>query len=544
MTGAPMDTEAAALCALARHAGVDLDPRDVAIELRSQPSYPSILAVSHTLDELGIRHVPAAVTLEALARVAPAIVSTDEGFLLVESAGQAAVTVVDPARGRRTIEARAFEAAWGGAALFLAGGVRITHSRRELERARRGRARGRGALAGLALAWLGCLVAVGGGRGALLALLGLNLVALAAAATLAGLDLGVETRLAQALCPTSISLNPNISILEYKHIKISSYTDVRGGGCRAVLRSRLARPFGLSLAEIGLCALAGQQLALAWALAGPVALATAVAAACLPAIPFAALALLYQGLVVRAWCRLCIVVQAALLAQAAVALAWFDPAAVTATRGGTLLLFAAALAAPAALWLAVRPWLAWWARRADLLAELRRLRRAPARVADLLASAPPLELGELAGDILRGPAGAPVQLDVVTSLECGACRTAFLELDDLLGRFDNLRARLRFAAAPRARKARQAGERAIALALRGDHDQAWQLLTAYFRAPKLGGPGPTEPRDLEDAARALDTQAAWCEAREIRVAPIRGLNGRLLDPGCSIRDLAGFLAAC
>ncbi len=510
------DSEFALSRLLARH-GVDVAPLELASLLAVRPSYPSLRASFEAVQALGVPCEVVPVQRGALAELTPCVGMFQGQLVLIDRVHEGGVELVQLQAGRRRVARESFGAGFGRVVLRVTGPVVATPAL--IERVRRTRARRRSTrvlwmCAALWLAHVASLApAAPGPRAAWLAVVAANVVGLAATWSLLALELGRATVLGRALCP------------------------LVGGpsSCVTVLSSRLSRLRGVSLIDVAVVIFSAQQLAFA---AGPPLGAGAWSSyalfAAVPALGAVA-AIVAQAVVLRAWCRLCVLVDAALLAQGVV-MAWCSARtgwAAPDLRAG--LGVGAALLTVFALWVLARPAVEALASQPAIRAALRRVVRSQGVARALLDAARELDLGELPGDVVLGPSSAPWQLGVIATARCTTCAVLVPELVSLQATSgERARLRIRMISGPgEDDAARRATGAVVGAARRGDAAAAAGALVGFYVRGE-GGPADGSP----EVTAILDENARWCAGHEVRATPVFVVNGREAPPPLTVEDVA------
>ncbi len=494
--------------------GVRISPRLLRMSLETQPSFPSLGALVGCLEELDVPHLALSLPFEKFSQIGPAVVHLRSGTLvLVLGASHESVEWVSSSGAVETISRRQFETLWSGVALFFREELttlelpRVTH----LVAAEKKRRLGWWAVGAFFLA-SGLALSLSGPAPVRMAVFLLaNLIALATSASLVLVHLGHSSVVSEFLCPAVPS----------------------SSGCQAALNSKLGSVAGVPLADIGSVYFAGQFIAIvASHHSGPTPLLLALSLAATPVIVFS---VLYQGLVLRTWCKLCLLVQSALAAQAIVAVVslehlghWqFLP------NAATLVCFAM----PSVLW--------WMGKELVVNAlalpatkrELRRLRRDPRVTRALLQGAPEMPFPPLPGDIVLGTPDGPLAIGVVLSLECRHCEQALLSLRELIEHHnDKLRARVRLVASPEHTPGYQAALVATNFALAGEQRKAVSLLLSYYRSKEAG-----DEQVASEAEAALANAQTWAEGSGIQATPAIMVQGKELPRELTLTDLRSWI---
>lgn len=531
-----------AVSRLVRRLGVAVSETSLHDELELHPYFPSFDSARDALAHWGVSAQGLRVEPSLLPQLpVPFLVRQDErDFTAVLDVDESHVTLSEGASGSRRLPISDLALAWDGTALLVETTERAGD--REYETARRAERRDRFRRVAV---WVGCALAVlaagvlaaGSATSSLQAagLWSLRMLGLVASGLLVTHYLSKGASLLRRVCDAG-----------------------RGAGCAEVLDSPAAKPLGVPLADVGVVYFATGLLALFVGSMGGiasevVALQGWLAAAALPMVGFS---LVYQARVLKTWCMLCVGVQGVLLLDAALAL----PSLQTSLQAPSV--FAAF--GTSALWLVAWSYVAvagFWAlfrtRSDDARSwkdQTRRLLRHPKVIASFLEEGREVPAEPLPGDIvLRGHSKVPGSLDsvrevlLVTHADCRHCGEAHRLAEELLERVgSSLRIRVRFLSLDDGTPGRQLADRAVGLALERRHEEAADLLHAWFvdgeRDP-LAERWPLRDADKTPARarEALQQALHWCAAQDVSSTPLVVVDGAVLPPMIRLDDLVTYL---
>lgn len=305
-------------------------------------------------------------------------------------------------------------------------------------------------------------------------------------------------------------------------------------GCDRVVNSSAGTLFGwLSLAEVGLVYFAGTMLTLSLspATAGWLLVLNALA------LPYTVFSVGYQAFVVKAWCRLCLGVQAVLWVSALLGYVIWQGLDLAFGRE-QLLLTAAGFVLATLGYMAVHAWQKERRRAQRLERENRRFKRSPEVFAALLEKQPVVDTQGLPDELVLGSSDAPVTLTVVSNPYCPPCTEAHPVLERLLNRFPGgVKLVLRFTGNPydEADRHNQAARHLISLARQPNRAAAVHDWYATKDYAAWSARYPADP-DV-DAAHLHRLHLAWCERAGVEYTPSTFINGRLLPGIFTVRDL-------
>ncbi|RSK43177.1 vitamin K epoxide reductase family protein [Hymenobacter rigui] len=495
--------------------------------VHTHPDYPSLLAVADVLDSFGVNQSVAQVADEQLAEVGfPYLAYLERGsgeLVLIRSAAELAVARAEPAQ-------------WSGILLRVEG-MRTPPSEEQLAAYRQERTVTRLAR------WSGTALSLG-----LLAVsaylpswwtTALYLLALAGVVIgylLIGREVGATPGLIAEFC---------------------------GGdaqpGCDSVLEADPVHLFGLYGLPDAVATYFPWQagLLIAVALAGqPAAGAALLLAGLALAGPVVILAsIYYQVVVVKAWCRLCLVVDGILGLQAVVALLAFSQQQVTLRAlslptqlfagGGLLVLTGGLLALKQVL-------LRQQATRQEKRALLRTKNSVPL-FTTLLQQQSRADDWEFNQEMVFGAADAPIDIIMVSNPYCVPCQRTHAQLDRLLALFPELiKVRLRLtgsnADVGRFPTTTQYVLQHWLTHVRGQEDECLrtaEMLRAWYHTMNLDSFAATHPADFtgdySSSTHLLTRHYAWNRQQGITRTPTLFVNGYLLPPGYAAEQLVLLL---
>lgn len=484
----------------------------------SHPDYPSLAAFSDALLGMGVPHEALQVPRESLRELAlPHLAHLDnEDFVVVERLEDGRVDLA----GRGSLPLEQYLRLWSGVVLVP---ERDKPSSQASASPRPALSAGLGSALASAL-WLVVVAGLAAWSsppsGAWLGLLGLTVLGLVASALLTAESLGLQTA-AQRFC----SLSQKTS-------------------CASVLASRAARLGPFSMADIGLGYFAGGLLVLLVAWTHPSAAGLAVFALTGLAalgLPYTAFSVVYQGVVVKRWCPLCLLVQLVLWGEALLGLgagAWAPGARHDPTAWAVIALFPL----PFALWVGVKPWLERSLRLRGERIEHERLIRDPVIIRTLVELEPAAELPPVPLEIRSGPSEAPVTVTIYTDPTCSFCRERHLELEEAARSSpEGLRVEVRLLGPMHADEASWGLIRALAQDLAAErHADAHARLSRWFHGDRTVAP----VRDLSPGAAALLERHREVQAHPpFGATPVVFVGGRRWPSRLPLRVVAHWARA-
>jgi uncharacterized membrane protein len=501
--------------------------------LATHPAYPGLPAVRGVLHQWHVETLAVQVSEQQLPELSfPCVAYTTEAsgpFVVLEGVSEGQVWLHRQGQGRRSVPLHDFVASWDGIVLLAepeAGSTASAYWAVWGQHASLFVAR-------LVLAMLGV-----GVLGAYLA----TTAHLPAPWLWAGL-LGSKL-FGSGVCVLLVrrSFGQSSDTLE----KICSFHD--NFDCDSVLNSSAARLTSwLSAAELGGFYFWGTSLVLLGApFFAPLPTLQVLALLSLLTVPYAIFLVFYQRLVVRQWCTLCLLVQAALWAE--VALHWLAVGQLpTAWSWGAAAFVGIGLLGTASGWLAGRSLLERSAKHQQLQQAQKRYSANVAFFDTLLRQQPAvLDTDQLDADLVFGEPEAPLVLTLIINPSCQPCRKLYLDADRLQRRLaGELCLVVRFSVVEQAgtdgffvaqHLLRQPSIDQARAALAAWCSERYTLPTAWQRA---------FPADavVEPAAVSLSLQSAryWCQQAGIIGTPFLFLNKQTFPVSFILADWEHFL---
>lgn len=488
--------------ALLKELAVPVTDATVREALRSHPYYPSLFCIADSLSRWGLETMALDVPYSGLKQLpcpflAHCPIVGADPYLIVKEVTEGEIRCVDGRRKPVAIRKDRFYGIWDGKVLVME--KRDGSGEAEYSGRLRGKNRDRIGLS-LLLAILCLPLLIRAGRSLVLqpvperfyylVLLAGSLAGIVITLMLLRYDYGLGGDRLQRWC----SLNGRMS-------------------CEAVLRSGMARLGGkVSWSEIGLVYFAGSLLYGWWGLDHVVFPAPMIFIQLL-ALGYVGFSLVYQGLVVRKWCLLCLVVQAVLSGEGVTAIGMGpvrkpDGLGGLLSRGGTFtdygILIYAYLAAVLGV-IVLRACLLGQRERVMARQGLNRLKRNELVFDTLLRQEDEVRWEPPSVGRFMGAAEAEHSLLLVTNPDCPPCARAHLQLEELLR-----------------------------------VNKRWKA-QVIFLVPAGQEPFASRPAehfaDAGEAASGLAIMRDWCEKADIRYTPAIFVDGRRLPEQYDIEDL-------
>lgn len=335
--------------------------------------------------------------------------------------------------------------------------------------------------------------------------------------------------------------------------------------CGGVAASPAGRFMGIPMSDIGMIYFLGGLLALWLALPGGEAAKVLLPLSLLNllTLPYSIFSVFYQGIVLRAWCRICLLVQA---------LFWIefnllaDFLAKNLKKGlndmsvYTLLGFVLG----ATVWRGIKHIRGLRGQNDVLIMANQQQRSDPRYIAALLASTPSAVMEDFPGEPFIGDKNAPFHVVLLINPLCPPCGDSLRELNTLMAmRLGGIRATLRFQTENPGRSTLSpsrtgqtsgssfpdAGVAAhlTALGLENHREIAWKAILSWFSQPsslswrsfekwrrrhRLG-----KDSTLRQGEGIISGHREWLEKNNLQVTPLFWVNGIRLPSGFSPLDM-------
>ncbi|GAA4419550.1 hypothetical protein GCM10023187_53980 [Nibrella viscosa] len=520
----------AALLTLLRLLKVRVTHNTIADTLQRHPDYPSLLALSQTLNTLKVENLAARLTADQLFEVpTPFMVHRleEEGmFTVVRSLQNGIVEWQDVTGSWRQEPLAEFVKHWSGVVLM----AEANELAGEADFARKHR-RERWQSLRLPILLMGIFMVSVSGFGALplqsatLVGLGLHLAGAVVCGLLLAFSLDQNNPMVRQLCQLG-----------------------RQANCHSVLTSPGATLGGLvSLSEIGFVYFTGGWLALVLAgLTGNQTLLAGVQAVlfglALTALPLTFVSLWYQGQVLKQWCVLCLTVLGLLWTEALTY--WISDASLWTINGQVVRIMLAGLLLPTLLWVFVKRPLADALSLKLAQKDLMRFKSNPALFTALLH-----QQRELRGHIPTeavvqlGRPTAPHTMTVATNPVCGPCTRLHKELNELLADTDLLNVNLVFTISDAPNDPRRVVAKTV-LAL--PPDQRLPALDAWFANTQqdpaqwaMGFVSMNAPANVFDL---VAHHQSWCAVNQIEATPTVFVDGWKMPAQYSLKEIVPLLS--
>ncbi|WP_035562381.1 vitamin K epoxide reductase family protein [Hymenobacter sp. IS2118] len=509
---APQKNAVSGLDMLLRLSQVRVTRATLQEKLWQHPDFPTLTALSDTLDEFRVENMAAHLTADQLPEIplpALAYLSSEGGFFApVRATAANTVEWWHNKWGWQKDSTAQFSQKWNGVMLLIepterSGEAGYAQSRKkQLVKSLR--------IPFVVLSLLVCLGVWAGvsqlpvaGAPQYYVLLLLKLAGLLVSSLLVWYSLDADNVFLRSLC----QLNSRTS-------------------CSSVLNTPAAQLFGwLSWAEVGLLYFSGGLLSLLLFRANPSALYPLLFVFSIASLPYTVWSVYYQWRRVRQWCVLCLAVQALLWLEFGVQfyfqrqISWpatFGPAETGLLVAGFLL--------PAAVWAFIKPTWAKALRVEGLQQSLQKIKFDQGYLESLGRRArtlPPIFTGMRVPTL--GNADAPHTLIVVTNPTCALCARVHSEIEALMAELEDVCCQFIIAVEHRPG---DAGDAVACRVLSRSHEEMPLALHQWYETPRLAEwlkktPGPGE----EDGTNQVELHQRWCELAGVDTTPTIFFNG-------------------
>lgn len=310
--------------------------------------------------------------------------------------------------------------------------------------------------------------------------------------------------------------------------------------CNSILNSEASRLWGwLGWSEIGFIYFAGGGLALGliW-VTGRYEALTALLLLNVWVLPYTFYSVYYQARKAKQWCRLCLVVQALLWVEFALAVPmWLHVVWGVSSHAMVLLLFSFLL--PALLWVGIKKPLKDAVRVYPLIRELYKTKLDPGYVTSLFNKPPDMPpLFSEMKTVLLGNPQAKHSLTVVTNPLCGPCQRLHKEIKQLLSEADEINCRLVFIGPPEAQRIAE-----VLLSLSANEVE--HATHAWYDNPvsdvKKWLEKWSSEEVLSEGRAQLPIHARWSQMARVNATPTVFLDGVTLPAVYSIKELGSVV---
>ncbi len=314
--------------------------------------------------------------------------------------------------------------------------------------------------------------------------------------------------------------------------------------CNTVINSRLGRLFGAGhISEIGFLFFWSNLLGDLFSLLATSELNLVVRYSYLCATPITLLLVFYQGVVLRSWCLLCLIISIAVWALSAALLVsplngWPSVQDAWPLFYGTGIFLL--------IWMVVRPSLIRASQSKQLQIALERFRKNRGLFDTMMSNQPQVDPEIFRGDVVLGKEGAPVTVTLVTNPTCAPCVVAHQIFEDLFSSSNSkLRLVYRFAVNTKEGEgiSNRVSREIVNLGLLGTSSLNEAVKSWYsYQRPQV-----VEWMKIHALPRHEQTEATllkhemWCKQNKIGSTPTIFIQGRRVSEMYTLLDIARFV---
>ncbi|NKI24939.1 thioredoxin domain-containing protein [Arenibacter sp. 6A1] len=261
------------------------------------------------------------------------------------------------------------------------------------------------------------------------------------------------------------------------------------------------------------------------------------------ALPLVMLSGYYQGVVIKQWCKFCIVVQGVLVLE--MMTAFFGGFYKTGTSWETLPLFLALLLLPIIVWKRLKPLLETKKETVLYKRNLKKIKNNPDVLRGLLAKTRKIATGTEGLGISLNNDNAKYHVVKVCNPYCGPCAKAHPELEELVSK-GKINLQILFTAHTDENDLRRKPvSHFLALDAQGDKGRMREALDDWYNAGKMDYESFANKYplngELEKQNVKIEAMRQWCDIENITHTPTIFINGHELPKEYSVDDLKEVL---
>ena len=316
--------------------------------------------------------------------------------------------------------------------------------------------------------------------------------------------------------------------------------------CDSVINSPASKLFGVvHLSEIGAWYFGGGILSMIIGSFTAYSIAPFFFLLSIVVLPFSFFAVYYQGVVIKKWCPLCLAVMGVLWLEFAAHVLVGDDSISSSWISLSIVFIGFSL--PLVFWLSVRQSFLDSLRVPALKRNLNRFLKSERVFQKLLEDQPTIDAGTFSHELQAGAANAPITITVISNPTCGPCAVAHFLIEDLLERFEGkLKIVYRFAI--NGKDTRSVPYIVLnhliemKLDAYSDHKIAKALSSWYAWGKsdidkwKIENP-ISKGHDQSIIKEAIQGHITWCILAGINATPTILINGKKLPEEFSLKDL-------
>ncbi len=258
------------------------------------------------------------------------------------------------------------------------------------------------------------------------------------------------------------------------------------------------------------------------------------------AAPFTVYSLYYQWKVARQWCRLCLAVQAVLLLEAGLAIAFFSTYTLSPVTLPSILALLLVSSIVISAYSLLKPVLIEWKSFKKQLPLLNRIKYKPEVFQLLLKKNPEMDTAGIA-PIQLGNLEGKHQLTIISNPTCGPCIKMHRKLFDLLEGKENVSLQEIFLIGQNeSSRDYQIAECMVKLCQSTEITTAKEAIAAYYKDKDTKGwiqKYDQAKADNTVAKQALEQHITWCQEKKISSTPTILYNGYKFPKEYTLEDL-------
>ncbi|WP_420601166.1 vitamin K epoxide reductase family protein [Flagellimonas sp.] len=260
-------------------------------------------------------------------------------------------------------------------------------------------------------------------------------------------------------------------------------------------------------------------------------------------LPVVAVSLYYQGLIIKQWCKFCIIVQAVLLME--ITLVYFGNFYQGSIEPDSLLLLAALLLVPIPTWKWFKPLLEGKKEKNLYKRGLKKIKNNPNVLSGLLAKSRKIEKSTEGLGISFISKTARFNVVKVCNPYCGPCAKAHPILEELM-EAGKINLQILFTASAEENNIKaKAVAHFLAIEAQGNKEQTQMALDDWYLADNKDYEVFSKKHpmngELKEQYKKIEAMRRWCDVEKITHTPTIFINGHELPKEYSVEDLKEVL---
>jgi uncharacterized membrane protein len=493
--------------------------------IESHPDYPSLLSITDLLSAWNIDNFPTKINFEDLSEVQlPAIVQFkhNNGHFVVLTRIQDQINYFDPHRGNIIESPESFKQKWTGVVLLVSKNENSGDPDYELNN-KAEKFKKLGNISALVIL-TSIVISSGYFIPALAPLLIFKFVGVFLSSLLLLSSFGIETNLGQAVCGVGKESN-----------------------CTKVINSNAGKFFGVSLAELALLYFSGGFLTVSFAsIFSASSIESILFWGSILALPITFFTITYQWLILKKWCRLCVLTTILLWVESIYLYLSVSDYSIAIE---SLKLIYLSFSIPFIIWLLLKSSIINAIKIPELEKSLIRFKKSESIFDALMSSKDQIiDFATFPKDIILGNPHANLTITFVTNPGCGHCVIAHKHVESWIKNLGSkLRVVIRFVPALNDADGtrNRVIKKIISLSLHNKNDKMRAALKSWFE--NLDNPNPNDwfakfdIPEHELTQEYLNKHSEWCAEMKIHNTPSFFLNGKKFPNEYDLVDIGYFL---